>query len=80
MAIRRNACSLLTLPDFPEFAQAVRYGVPGTLSPELTKQLGMVSPELTSPELTWPNALQVEKMLRIAISELGMVSSEFMRD
>jgi len=32
------------------------------------------------PELTWPNALQVEKMLRIAISELGMVSSEFMRD
>ena len=33
MAIRRNACSLLALPDFPEFAQAVRYGVPGT--PEL---------------------------------------------
>jgi len=30
MAIRRNACSLLALPDFPEFAQAVRYGVPGT--------------------------------------------------
>jgi hypothetical protein len=28
MAIRRNACSLLALPDFPEFAQAVRYGVP----------------------------------------------------
>src|SRR5271157_1633583 len=27
MAIRRNACSLLALPDFPEFAQAVRYGV-----------------------------------------------------
>jgi hypothetical protein len=27
MAISRNACSL---PDFPEFAQAVRYGVPGT--------------------------------------------------
>ncbi len=27
MAISRNACSLL---DFPEFAQAVRYGVPGT--------------------------------------------------
>jgi len=27
MAIRRNARSLL---DFPEFAQAVRYGVPGT--------------------------------------------------
>src|SRR5271157_2728267 len=33
MAIRRNACSLLALPDFPKFAQAVRYGVPGT--PEL---------------------------------------------
>ena len=31
MAIRRNAYSLLALPDFPEFAQAVRYGVPGTL-------------------------------------------------
>ena len=30
MAIRRNACSLLALPDFPEFAQEVRYGVPGT--------------------------------------------------
>jgi hypothetical protein len=30
MAIRRNACSLLALPDFPEFAQAVRHGVPGT--------------------------------------------------
>ena len=29
MAISRNACSL---PDFPEFAQAVRYGVPGTPS------------------------------------------------
>src|SRR5271157_4998237 len=29
MAISRNACSLL---DFPEFAQAVRYGVPGTPS------------------------------------------------
>jgi hypothetical protein len=42
MAIRRNACSLLALPDFPEFAQAVRYGVPGT-----PKQLGMVSPVLT---------------------------------
>ncbi len=27
MAISRSACSLL---DFPEFAQAVRYGVPGT--------------------------------------------------
>ncbi len=30
MGISRNACSLLALPDFPEFAQAVRYGVPGT--------------------------------------------------
>ena len=30
MAISRNACSLL---DFPEFAQAVRYGVPGTGAP-----------------------------------------------
>ncbi len=30
MAIRRNACSLLALPDFPEFAQAVKYGVLGT--------------------------------------------------
>jgi len=29
-AIRRNACSLLALPDFPEFDQAVRFGVPGT--------------------------------------------------
>src|SRR5208337_4939439 len=27
MAVRRNACSLLALPDFPEFPQAVRYGV-----------------------------------------------------
>src|SRR5271157_5905439 len=31
MPIRRNGCSLLALPDFPEFAQAVRHGVPGTL-------------------------------------------------
>ena len=30
MAIRRNACSRLALPDLPEFAQAGRYGVPGT--------------------------------------------------
>jgi len=30
MAISRNASSLLALPDFPEFAPAVRYGVPGT--------------------------------------------------
>ncbi len=28
--IRRNARSPLALPDFPEFAQAVRCGVPGT--------------------------------------------------
>ena len=32
MAISRNACSLLALPDFPEFAQAVRCGVPRTPS------------------------------------------------
>ena len=30
MAIGRSARSLLALPDFPEFAQAVRYGVFGT--------------------------------------------------
>jgi len=30
MAKRRNACSLLAVPDFSEFAQAVRYGVLGT--------------------------------------------------
>src|SRR5271157_2240264 len=29
MAISRNAYSLNALPDFPEFAQKVRYGVPG---------------------------------------------------
>jgi hypothetical protein len=34
MAIRRNACSLLALPDFPE----------------LSKQLAMVSPELLTTE------------------------------
>ena len=27
MHIGRNACSRVALPDFPEFAQAVRYGV-----------------------------------------------------
>src|SRR5208283_2899554 len=44
MAISRNASSL---PDFPEFAQAVRYGVPGTLpGTQASKQLAMVSPEL----------------------------------
>ncbi len=37
----RNAYSLIALPDFPEFAQAVRYGVPAT-----PKQLGIVSPVL----------------------------------
>src|SRR5271157_467561 len=31
MAINRNAYPLIALPHFPEFAQAVRYGVPGTL-------------------------------------------------
>jgi len=31
MAISRNACSL---PDFPEFTQAVRFGVPGTPAAE----------------------------------------------
>jgi hypothetical protein len=30
MHIGRNACSPVALLDFPEFAQAVRYGVPGT--------------------------------------------------
>ena len=30
MARSRNASSLLALPDFPEFAPAVRQGVPGT--------------------------------------------------
>ena len=33
MHIGRNACSLVALPDFPEFAQAVRNGVPGTPTP-----------------------------------------------
>ena len=32
MAIRRKTYSLLALPDSPEFAQAVRHGVPGTQS------------------------------------------------
>ena len=41
MAIRRNACSLLALPDFPEFAQAVRFGVPGT--PGTMPQAGLSS-------------------------------------
>ena len=27
-----NSCNARSLPDFPEFAQAVRYGVPGTLA------------------------------------------------
>ena len=36
MAISRNACSLVALPDFPEFAQAVRYGVPGTSHSDTT--------------------------------------------
>ncbi len=31
MAISRNAYSLNALPDFPEFAQKVSYGVPGIL-------------------------------------------------
>ncbi len=31
MAISRNAYSLNALPDFPEFAREVRYGVPGIL-------------------------------------------------
>jgi len=30
MHIGRIACSVVALPDFPEFSQAVRYGVPGT--------------------------------------------------
>src|SRR5271165_342475 len=46
MAIRRNACSLLALPDFPEFAQAVRYGVPGT--PPRYRLVGMQHQVLSS--------------------------------
>jgi hypothetical protein len=42
ISISLNARSL---PDFPKFAQAVTYGVPGT------KQIRMLSPELLSPEL-----------------------------
>ena len=34
MAISRNACSL---HDLPEFAQAVRYGAPELMSPELSQ-------------------------------------------
>ena len=41
MAIRRNACSLLALPDFPGLAQAVRFGVPGT--PGTMPQAGLSS-------------------------------------
>jgi hypothetical protein len=33
MHISRNACSPVAFPNFPEFAQAVRYGVPGTPVP-----------------------------------------------
>jgi len=47
MAISRNARSL---PDFPEFAQAVR----GMVSPEL--RAGMVSPELQATRRALPDA------------------------
>ncbi len=55
MAISHNARSLL---DFPEFAQAVRYGVPGTPQrrlaaashePEEQRDLGMICLQLDHP-------------------------------
>jgi len=50
MAIRRNACSLLALPDFPEFAQAVRFDVPGTPDPPIpsSEHLPEIDPALDS--------------------------------
>ena len=59
MAISRNAYSLNALPDFPEFAQKVRYGVPGILEQidklaltfELTYRLAHVSENETAPRL-----------------------------
>ena len=57
MAIRRNACSLLALPDFPEFAQAVGYGVPGT--PSHDRVLGRFNTLLQSTDGEKPGESQV---------------------
>ena len=58
MAISRNARSLL---DFPEFAQAVRYGVP-----ETPKQLGVVSPELRARAELAADQRRVLKVLGVS--------------
>ncbi len=72
MGISRNARSLT---DFPEFAQAVRYGVPGIAGiagiaelrncgiAELGKQLGMVSPELGKKPVSAADFLHGHRVL-----------------
>src|SRR5271157_5316472 len=47
MHIGRNACSLLALPDFPEFAPEVRYGVPGT--PRIPSNGGVIRCQVIFP-------------------------------
>ncbi len=53
MAISRNASSLLALPDVPEFAPAVRYGVPGTRNAKKSSSLVKSSLRPTPRLSTW---------------------------
>jgi len=64
MAIRRNACSLLALPDFPEFAQAVRYGVPRTLPIK-----AILSPWPVERPVDWTDRVNAP----LSVKELGRV-------
>jgi hypothetical protein len=58
MAISRNACSL---PDFHEFAQAVRYGVPGTPGPKGRPEVQSVGgPLRLSDQTTWTRGDETE--------------------
>ncbi len=59
-AISRNASSLLALPDFPEFAPAVRYGVPGTPRRVVCGCAGLSGPHSLHP-LFFPPSLTASR-------------------